>query len=326
MARFQAEGTRDSAHASTVLRPFLDEAFTSSHRHHVTLDGKSVAWLRHSRVDGADRGLGGEHLSFVLDPLENRLLGLTRLVREHVDLALPSKDEAAAVARDFLQRYAPDLVPQGEVLWIDRHDETIRVDGAARTVPGMKVKHRNHADGLYFWVIVGGNGEVITFERDIFWIDFPGRRRTEKWLHDGWLEESGHVVGQRSTGSLVLADELAVRAAIHDYFLGTYVSDRDLMSRAFMPESHVTGFLGDEGHDETATAFIERVMTGPSLQERGESFQKEMLRLDLVGRVALVEARVLARGMVFRDLLTLHKSGDRWAIRHKSYYTDGVTG
>jgi len=49
------------------------------------------------------------------------------------------------------------------------------------------VKMRNKQDGLWFWVIVGGDGQVIVFERDIYWISFSGRRRTEKWLHDSYL-------------------------------------------------------------------------------------------------------------------------------------------
>lgn len=53
---------------------------------------------------------------------------------------------------------------------------------------GMKVKMRNKSDGLYFWVIVGADKKVMTFERDIYWQNRPyGHRRTEMWLHDQYL-------------------------------------------------------------------------------------------------------------------------------------------
>jgi hypothetical protein len=41
-------------------------------------------------------------------------------------------------------------------------------------------------DGRYAWVIVGTEGEVITFERDIVWNTSMSERSTEKWLHDEW--------------------------------------------------------------------------------------------------------------------------------------------
>ena len=37
--------------------------------------------------------------------------------------------------------------------------------------------------------VFGANDKVMVFERDIVWITFPGRRKTEKWLHDQWLME-----------------------------------------------------------------------------------------------------------------------------------------
>ncbi|WP_217999547.1 hypothetical protein [Thauera butanivorans] len=55
----------------------------------------------------------------------------------------------------------------------------------------MKVKARNLADGRWFWVILGSDEKPMVFERDIVWITFPGHRKTEKWLHDGWLREQG---------------------------------------------------------------------------------------------------------------------------------------
>jgi hypothetical protein len=50
----------------------------------------------------------------------------------------------------------------------------------------MKVK-MHHDNGLYGWVIVGSDGQVITFERDIAWDAGEGRRGTQMWLHDAWI-------------------------------------------------------------------------------------------------------------------------------------------
>ncbi|NPD16660.1 hypothetical protein HOY34_15815 [Xinfangfangia sp. D13-10-4-6] len=109
---------------------------------------------------------------------------------------LPSREEAQAIAMDFLQKQAPDLLPGMKLNWVDPHDEPLRVTRNGKTenvtLTGMKVKMRNTADGRWFWVIVGADRKVMVFERDIHWISFPGHRGTEKWLHDSWLVENGH--------------------------------------------------------------------------------------------------------------------------------------
>jgi len=149
--------------------------------------GADTAWLlRLEREDGRNGGLGGEHVSWLVDG-NGGLRGLTRMIAQPDPDALPSGGEAREVATSFLQRHAPDLARALELRWVDRHDETVRADGADRRVSGMKVKCRNRDDGRYFWVIVGPGGDVVTFERDIVWNTLARKRVTEKWLHDAWL-------------------------------------------------------------------------------------------------------------------------------------------
>jgi len=166
----------------------------------VTVDGDPAILIRHERRDGRNAGLMGEHVSLILDPT-GRLKGITRM---EVTFALteggpplPSRDRAREIGMAFLRAHAPDLVDRMRVHWVEAHDETIRVveaDGSGRlvTLTGMKMKCRNTEDGRWFWVIVGGGEQVMTFERDIVWITMPGHRQTEKWLHDAWLTDQGH--------------------------------------------------------------------------------------------------------------------------------------
>lgn len=156
----------------------------------VTVDGGAAILTRHERADGRNTGLGGEHFSTLVD--ESGLLkGFVRFEEGLAAGALPEKEAAHQVAQDFLAHAAPDLRASLELHWIDRHDETIAVGRSGQrhsvTIPGIKVKMRNPADGRWFWVIVGTDGKPIVFERDIVWITFPGHRQTEKWLHDEWL-------------------------------------------------------------------------------------------------------------------------------------------
>lgn len=55
------------------------------------------------------------------------------------------------------------------------------------TITGMKVKGRQLSTGLYAWVIVGPDEQVITFERGIAWDSSQHRRLTQMWLHDAWI-------------------------------------------------------------------------------------------------------------------------------------------
>ncbi|TGV10766.1 hypothetical protein E4695_02325 [Alcaligenaceae bacterium 429] len=112
---------------------------------------------------------------------------------ELVNQPLPSREKSEQIARAFLQEHAPDLLERMEISWIDPHDEplTVEQNGTTQnlTLTGMKVKARNLADGRWFWVIVGADEKPMVFERDIVWISFPGKRQTEKWLHDAWLAQ-----------------------------------------------------------------------------------------------------------------------------------------
>ncbi|WP_027283120.1 hypothetical protein [Roseomonas gilardii] len=182
------------ADAAATLAAFCPAGYREVWRRPVTVDGEAATLLRHVREDGRNAGPGGEHFSAVLDGAD-RLKGLARMELALAGGVLPSRDEARIIARTFLREAAPDLLPGLRESWIEPHDEPLRVtrDGRteAVTLTGMKVKMRDTASGRWFWVIVGADRRVMVFERDIVWISFPGRRQTEKWLHDTWLAERG---------------------------------------------------------------------------------------------------------------------------------------
>ncbi len=300
------------------LTSWLPASFELRVRAHVDFDDQPALWLRFA-PDGA--GLAGEQVAVLLDPLSDRLLGLTRLHRGMVQADLPTREQAATVATAFLEQVAPELVDDRTVLWIERHDETVVYEGAEHLVAGMKVKMRRPSDGLYFWVIVAGDGQVITFERDIYWIEMPGKRRTQKWLHDQWLQETARLSQDPKRQVLQLADETAVRSVVLDYFLGTWLGDGALCERAFHPEAFVSGYLGDAPREESAPAFITRVLAQPPLRDQGDAYQKTLTHLQIDGPLAWVTAEVRVLSFLFRDYLTLHRIEGCWVIRHKSYRT-----
>jgi len=167
--------------------------FVQKEQRYVKADGENVVLTRYVRSDGRNAEIEGEHFSTVYTPA-GKLKGFVNITYDLVGKPLPSKEKAQEIAQKFLRTYAPDLIDGLELHWIDKHDEPICIQHAGKTekvtLTGMKVKMRNKRDGLWFWVIVGADEEVMVFERDIYWISFPGKRRTEKWLHDSFLKKN----------------------------------------------------------------------------------------------------------------------------------------
>lgn len=136
----------------------------------------------------------GERISFILS--DKKLLGFAKFSVEDVVSSkkeLPTADESKKIALKFIEEFAPDLTQHMKVLWIKPHDEYIRLIGKENDnirITGMKVKCRDLDSGLYFWVIIGADKQIMTFERNIKWITFPGKRGTEKWLDDAWVLEN----------------------------------------------------------------------------------------------------------------------------------------
>ncbi len=185
--------------AAATIGAFMPAGYREAGRRTAVVDGEAAELVRYERADGRNADLGGEHFSTVIAD-DGRLKGFARIDLDLVRHPLPTREEAQAIAMDFLREAAPDLLPGMRISWIDPHDEPLRVTRKGRTedltLTGMKVKMRNQADGLWMWVIVGADRKVMVFERDIHWISFPGRRGTEKWLHDAWLVEKGYSLGQ----------------------------------------------------------------------------------------------------------------------------------
>lgn len=197
--------TEEHSMTNTVRNPasaFIPTTHVEVTRRDVSVDGEAASLTRYERQDGRNNGLEGEHFSTVVAD-NGRLKGFANISLDLVDRPLPSRERSEEVARAFLQQHAPDLLPRMEIHWIDAHDEPIRIERNGRTetvtLTGMKVKARNLADKLWFWVIVGPDEQPMVFERDITWITFPGHRKTEKWLHDSWLKQQAQKASERGS-------------------------------------------------------------------------------------------------------------------------------
>ncbi len=153
-------------------------------------DATPVWLFRYEKAyTSSNNGLDGEHCSFVVDALNHQLKSITYMIAERSNGELPDSDNAYRVAMSFLDKVAPDLKQTLKILSIKQHDEIIIITTSQGeeivTISGIKVKFLQKDSKAYTWVIVGSNGRVITFERDITWDKVINHRVTEKWLHSG---------------------------------------------------------------------------------------------------------------------------------------------
>ncbi|GLF99337.1 hypothetical protein [Streptomyces yaizuensis] len=147
-------------------------------------EDRAVTVVRYEQ--GTERTIGGEHITSVVDG-EGTLLGYTRMTLDAAGSSVPSSSTAEKAAFDWMERFVPEHSAGLSVQWVDQHDEEVRDEsGAKHTISGAKVKS-HHENGLYTWVIVDDEGEVISYERDIRWDGSAGRRATQMWLHDKWI-------------------------------------------------------------------------------------------------------------------------------------------
>ncbi len=173
----------DSMHS--FIQSFLPPDYSEVVRRSVVLDGRAVELIRYQPNEIKNIQFGRTHFSVLIGE-DGQLKGFYWLAPELAAGQLPGCEQAEDIAVEFLKNYAPDLYENREIHWCKPHDEKLVADGREITITGMKVKMRNPVDGRWFWVIVGRNQRPVIFERDIVWIRFPGKRQSEKWLHDAW--------------------------------------------------------------------------------------------------------------------------------------------
>jgi len=151
----------------------------------VKIDQVEAYLFRYEKYE--NKGLMGEHVSFLISEKDRTILGFTKMDGKYANANLLSTTETEKIARNFLKNMDSNLEKQLKNLWIEKHDEEIMVNKQKVIVTGMKYKCYRSNTNDYAWVIVGFDGSIVTFERNIKWDNVQSKRITEKYLHDNWL-------------------------------------------------------------------------------------------------------------------------------------------
>ena len=153
----------------------------------VKIDKVAAYLFRYEKAE--NKGMRGEHFSFVISEKDKKILGFTLMDKRYSEEKWLSKQKTQQIAQNFLHKMDNTLAESLKNLWIEPHNEEIIVNGKSLSINGMKYKCFRPLHNDYAWVIVGSDGTIITFERDIFWDNHKQKRITEKWLHDNWRVE-----------------------------------------------------------------------------------------------------------------------------------------
>lgn len=148
-----------------------------------TQNNKPITLFRFTKT--GELNLFGEHFSVVIDE-NNKLLGLMNLDNSFQNSIEISEKEIESYCMKIYNKYYPGYFEQLKNLWIKDHTEVISENNIKTNITGKKYKCYNQKTDNYSWIIINSKGQLITFEKDIFWDD---GRVTEQWLHDSYLKE-----------------------------------------------------------------------------------------------------------------------------------------
>lgn len=123
--------------------------------------------------------------------------------------------------------------------------------------------------------------------------------------------------------SMVLpTNEDALRSLIHDYFLGMYRRDVDLLRSVFHHTTRLRGHLEGGFVDIPLEEWLMRVSNRPIPEANGEKFEMAVVALEVKGLVATAIVRDLYRGLQFTDYLQFAKIEGEWRIVSKLFHHD----
>jgi hypothetical protein len=279
-------------------------------------DGNKGYLFRYTK--GINDQLGGEHFSFIVTAdAPYKLLGFTYMDKRFANKKLISKDETESIARNFLKKADIQLNKNLENQWIDQHDEQIIIDGKTITVTGMKYKCYNKTDNTCTWVIIGSDGTIITFERDIIWSNGMQKRITEKWLHDNWLISTQP---EETQGYVNKNDEDIIKEILNQSFINGALNNMNTidMRKGFHPDFAILIADKDNLHKLPLDAWIdviEKYKASPQKMKSGArtNINHKYELIDITENAAIVKVQLSRdKALITTDYISLLKFDKTW--------------
>lgn len=273
----------------------------------VKADNVSAYLFRFEKQE--NKGLGGEYFSFLIS--ENKqILGFSIMDKKYSDTKMLSKSETEKIAKEFLLKMDKSLVNDLKNLWIERHDEEILVNGQNTVLAGMKYKCYRSSQKDYAWVIVGFDGSVMTFERNIKWNTIAQKRITEKWLHDSWLKKQKILVQSEEEILKNMVEKTFVNGALNEL-------NTEAMRQGFHPDFAILIAKDEKLNRLFLNDWINVVEQYKNSEEQVNSgvrnLEYTIKVLEITGKTAVVKTEFFRnKEIVITDYLSFIKFPDGW--------------
>ena len=111
----------------------------------------------------------------------------------------------------------------------------------------------------------------------------------------------------------------AIQSLIDDYFKGIFHGDIEKLRPAFHPQCLLFGDINGQPYFNNLDEYIEGVKNRKSPQEQGESFQMEILGIEILGNNAIAKLHLPMLGYNYYDFLSLSKISGSWQIVNKLF-------
>ena len=111
----------------------------------------------------------------------------------------------------------------------------------------------------------------------------------------------------------------AIQSLIDDYFKGIFHGDIEKLRPAFHPQCLLFGDINGQPYFNNLDEYIEGVKNRKSPQEQGESFQMEILGIEILGNNAIAKLHLPMLGYNYYDFHSLSKISGSWQIVNKLF-------
>jgi hypothetical protein len=128
------------------------------------------------------------HITVIVDD-DKKLRGYHHINKEMLGENRLKDEECIEISRSFLKLYAEDLLGESLQYISNCKFQLIVGDNKKDIINATWVKYREGKTGSYFWVMLDLKGNIIEFDRDIFWSFLRGGRVSEEWLLEEWFSK-----------------------------------------------------------------------------------------------------------------------------------------
>ncbi|SCM95995.1 Uncharacterized protein BWINRASL_03221 [Bacillus mycoides] len=153
------------------------------HEHEELRDSVNVEIHRYQAEEPLN--YGGSHITTITSQNGKYLLSYTNMMPVYSS-KLPHKDEVENIAMEIMEKVDRQYANGLTLLRIERQTRQYVDGGQTVEFPVLWVKMM-HNNGSFNWVTIGGDGQIIEFEREVRWDYMMSRRQTEMWYYDDWV-------------------------------------------------------------------------------------------------------------------------------------------